>query len=175
MELALILSKIPFNISRWEVADAFSPLLLLVSLFGFLSRQIRSLWPFWAPAFIWVVFLQVLVLQGMAKFEERYLCGVIPVLIVFFGASLARIEHSLYRWISRALFVRSIVFALSALVATQGLSSMNALADTLSNPELRNSSFYSIWSNFRSSFVHHDQKAMHTRHKMINKIYEFSK
>lgn len=87
--LRQILEKIAVSQKGWQIAETYSPLLALPALFGWLYAPVRKLWPVWVGGIIWLTGLQCMVLLGLATFEERYTCSVVPVLVLLWAGALA--------------------------------------------------------------------------------------
>lgn len=169
-ELRRILSKLALNKSQWEMFGTYTWLLVLPALFGFLNGSVRRLWPVLLAAPLWLFMLQVLVVSGMATFEERYTYCLIPALSILWAAFLA------WAWPKIALVIQSGVLR-AVLASMFVLMTVLAGIRQLTLIDLRIQQNGLAWvlgrvagGEWERIFIHHSNEAMMARRHISSKI-----
>lgn len=90
-ELRTILSKLDYMIGEWDLFFLYSFLMTVPAVLAGFSQYARRLWPFLVGAVLWVVWFQLLLLNQLATFENRYSYVLIPFItllwVAFFSLS----------------------------------------------------------------------------------------
>lgn len=87
IELRKIYEKIVLIPDQWAMAKTYSPLWLLPATLGFLYRPIRTLWPIYTGALLWLLILIITVKTNQAFYEPRYTYTLIPFIGLLWAAA----------------------------------------------------------------------------------------
>lgn len=87
IELRKIYEKIVLIPDQWAMAKTYSQLWLLPAALGFLYRPIRTLWPVYTGALLWLLILIITVKTNQAFYEPRYTYTLIPFIGLLWAAA----------------------------------------------------------------------------------------
>ena len=169
-ELRRILTKLVLNQSHWEIVDTYSWLLLLPAMGGMLYAPARRLWPFVFGGLVWAVVLQVLVLTGLSSYEERYMHGVLPTLILLWACFFAWAWEKSALLMSRRALRTTFICVFSFLLVKQHVMQM-----TLLEHRVRQEGAWSVASSLLKGewakvFSWHEPIAQVARERMAGEI-----
>jgi len=85
--LRKIYEKIVLIPDQWAMAKTYSLLWLLPAVIGFLYKPIRTLWPIYTGAALWLLILIVTVKTNQAFYEPRYTYILIPFVGLLWAAA----------------------------------------------------------------------------------------
>ena len=169
-ELKNILVKIPFNYSRWEILNTYTFVLLIPAVAGAFLKQTRAFWPVTLAAITWVVVLQGLVLLGLAKFEERYIYSIAPVLILLWASCISWVSAKVYEVLDSRFFVNSGVAIIAVAAIFQGLGQLTLLDIKIKEYGYGGVAVKAIKGQWGDLFIHHDLSAMNSREAIVDRI-----
>lgn len=169
-ELTKILEKIPFNLSKWEILETYTWLILIPSIFGLLYRPVWRIWPFLLAGLAWMLSLQLTVMFDLAKFEERYTLVLLPVLIILWASFLAWACSKIDNFIPANYVKLIIIGVFTAFVVLDGFRQLNQIDN-----KIQEKGFYwvagrIIDAKWEEIFIHHSRDALAARESMSETI-----
>lgn len=170
LELVQILQKIPFNHGEWEILKVSSFIYLFFVALGFFNKKIKDICLFFVGAIIWIVYLQFSVLVGSAKFEERYLYSVFPLLTIAWAAGLDMIGEQAFSrrfsWLKISILP---IFVYTFFLNITTLDSIKISTGKIGYV----ATFKNILTGGKGGvFVKHDAESMLSRKIIVNDIYD---
>jgi hypothetical protein len=170
-ELKNILIKIPFNYNQWEILNTYSAFLIIPAILGFFCKGSRRVWPLTVAAAAWVVILQSLVLIGLAKFEERYMHSVLPVVVLLWAFFLSWVWGRLNIVLKSKVLSIGFVVVLTAIVVLQGIRQLTQIDLKIQKHGTAWVIDRAIKGEWERLFIHHDYAAMAARKTLANTIH----
>lgn len=128
-ELRTILSKLDYQIGEWDLFFLYALLMTVPALIGGTLPAARRLWPFLLGAVVWVAWFQLLLLNELATFENRYSFVLIPFITLLWAVFF----HSASRCVSRYMADRWTAIAPIMLVYGVALTVVGIHFDKTSN------------------------------------------
>jgi hypothetical protein len=169
-ELKNILVKIPFNHGRWEILNTYTAFLVIPGIMGLFCKEARRIWPLILGAIVSILILQIFVLLGLAKFEERYTYSAVPVLILLW-AFFASWAWSLLGNVFNAKIIKNGAVVLLAIVAVlHGLGQLTLIDLKIQKHSLTWVIDRALKGEWGRLFIHHDYTAMSSRNAMAERI-----
>ncbi|WP_246947576.1 hypothetical protein [Alcanivorax quisquiliarum] len=172
VDLRIILNKIVAPIEGQWLHKGYSLLFLLPALAGFLYRPARALWPILLGMLVWILYLFVLVLLGLAGYEERYAYGALPVLAFLWASFFAWFMGILKRtrpahYVSGAVVTAVALFSIMAHVQL-----ILPLRHAISEHGVGQAVSWLASGQLNKVFRSHDPGVLSSRQEMANRIYD---
>lgn len=94
-ELRTILNKLEYPVGEWALFSLYSFFLTVPAIVGLCFRMRTRLMPFVVGCFLWIAWFQLLVLNDLATFENRYSFVLVPFLVLLWAICIHEIQRFL--------------------------------------------------------------------------------
>jgi hypothetical protein len=137
---------------------------------GLFCNEARRVWPLILGTILSILILQIFVLLGLAKFEERYTYSAVPVLILLW-AFFASWAWSLLGNVFNAKIIKNGAVVLLAIAAVlHGLGQLTLIDLKIQKHSLTWVIDRALKGEWGRLFIHHDYTAMSSRNAMAERI-----